>query len=401
MAPPFRAEQIGSLLRPEKLLRVRGNSSVYGKTFEKSIPEEVKRTTEEAIADVVKKQLDLNIRPITSGEYERHIFYSGFFERLQGFDVKDFVYDDDVWRTNLPTVAQKMRAGEVGTRPVGIANRKIEYTRSPLLGEWEYLRSLLPEEKWRECKLTIPSPTYLHLQLKPGFAYSSQVYEDDNAYFEDLATAYQMELKTLYEAGLRSIQVDDPNLTFFMMNEFRAGCVLDGIGPEDLLDTYINAHNACLSGRPKDMHIGVHLCRGNFMQSVHFASGSYEVIAKKLFEELDYDTFYLEFDTERAGGFEPLRFLPRGKNVVLGLVSTKSAEMEDIAVVKDRVFEAADIIALGQGRESKDVLQDSLAVSPQCGFASLSLGGGIGVDMEIMWKKLSLVRDLARSIWQE
>jgi methionine synthase II (cobalamin-independent) len=396
MAPPFRAEQIGSLLRPPELLAARDAASSW--TYSQTVPEEVKRLTQEAIAAAVQKQLALSIRPITSGEYERDSFYSGFFEKIQGFDALPAIPIPSGFRTNYGAATLLQRQG-VKTRPGVVANRKIEHVQSAYLEEWESLKSLLPPEKWKECKLTMPSPTWQHMQLAKGTAYAPSAYSSDKEYFTDLAAAYATEICTLYDAGLRSIQVDDPALTYFLTPEFRAGCVADEIDPEELLDLYIWAHNACLAGRPSDLHVGIHLCRGNMPGSTHVVAGSYELIAKRLFTELDYDTYYLEYDTERAGDFEPLRHLPVGKNVVLGVVSTKAPELEDMEDLVKKVHAAADVIAKGQDRSREGVIQTSLGVSPQCGFSSRSVAGGKDMTFDRMWEKLVLVKDLARRIW--
>jgi methionine synthase II (cobalamin-independent) len=399
MAPPFRAEQIGSLLRPPQLLSARATSNSI-MTYTRSLPENVKRVTQEAIATAIQEQLSLSIRPLTSGEFERHIFYSGLFEKLQGFDVIPEVPIPSGFRTKFPTTIQLQRQG-LKFRPGVVATGKIKHVQVAYLDEWKTLKSLLPQEQWKECKFTMPSITWQHMQLAVGTPYSPSVYSSDKDYFTDLAIAYATEFHALYSAGLRSIQIDDPNLTYFLTEGFIAGCTDDGINPDELLDLYIWAHNACLANRPKDLHVGVHLCRGNMAGSTHVVSGSYERIAHRMFSGLDYDTFYLEYETERAGDFEPLRYLPVGKNVVLGVVSTKDPKLEDLDELVGRVESAADVIARGQGRTRGEVIRDSLGVSPQCGFASMSQGGGVGMTEKRMWEKLVLVRDLARIVWTD
>jgi methionine synthase II (cobalamin-independent) len=399
MAPPFRAEQIGSLLRPAELLSARTKSDSTT-SYAQNLPEEVQRLTKVAIAAAVQKQIALSIRPITSGEFERHIFYGGFFENIEGFEVLPELPLPDGFRTKFPTSGTLMKMG-IKTRPGVVATGKIKHVKSPYLEEWETLKGLLKPEQWKDGKLTMPSPTWQHMQLAKGTAYSSSVYSSDKDYFTDLAAAFKAEFTTLYSAGLRSIQIDDPNLTYFMTDGFLEGCVADGIDPDELLDLYIWAHNACLADMPKDLHIGIHLCRGNMASSTHVVSGSYERIAKKIFQGLDYQTYYLEYDSERAGDFEPLRHLPVGKNVVLGVVSTKNPKMEILDDLVGKVESAADVIARGQGKTREEVIEASLGVSPQCGFASISLGGGVGFSEEIMWEKLVLVRDLARKIWKD
>jgi methionine synthase II (cobalamin-independent) len=177
---------------------------------------------------------------------------------------------------------------------------------------------------------------------------------------------------------------------FFMTDEFLEGCAEDGVDPDKLLDLYIWAHNSCLSGIPKDLHIGIHLCRGNMASSTHVVSGSYERIAKKIFQGLNYETYYLEYDSDRAGDFEPLRHLPVEKNVVLGLLSTKSPELEDVEALVGKVNAAAEVIARGQNKTREEVIRQSLGVSPQCGFASMSQGGGVGMTDEKMWEKVRI-----------
>jgi methionine synthase II (cobalamin-independent) len=380
MAPSFRAEQIGSLLRPKDLLSARKKSDSTT-SYARNLSEDVKRLTKEAIASAVQKQLSLSIRPITSGEYERHIFYGGFFENIVGFEVLPELPLPEGFRTKFPTTATLMNLG-IKTRPGVVATGKIKHVKSPYLEEWETLKGLLKPEQWKEAKLTIPSPTWQHMQLAKGTAYSSSVYQSDIEYFTDLAAAFNAEFQILYSAGLRSIQIDDPNLTYFMTDEFLEGCKVDGLDPDHLLDLYIWAHNACLSGLPKDLHVGIHLCRGNMASSTHVVSGSYERIAKKIFQGFDYQTYYLEYDSDRAGDFEPLRHLPIGKNVVLGVVSTKDLEMESLEELVGKVNSAADVIARGQEKTRQEVLQNSLGVSPQCGFASMSQGGGVGMTEE-------------------
>lgn len=243
------------------------------------------------------------------------------------------------------------------------------------------------------------------MQLRPGSAYTRDSgYVSDEVYFSDLAAAYRAELKSLYDAGCRNVQVDDPNMTFFVMDSFLDGCRADGVDPVVLLEQYIQVHNTCIADRPEDMHIGIHLCRGNMWSGVvegGIGAGSYERIAERVLQGLHYESFYLEYDDERSGDFEPLRFLPEGKHVVLGLVSTKRVELEQMNDLVRRVEEAAGVIAKAQGRTVEDVMERCLAVSPQCGFASQSQGGGRGMTEERQWEKLELVRDLARKLWKD
>ncbi|KAI1387743.1 UROD/MetE-like protein [Hypoxylon trugodes] len=400
MAPTFRADHIGSLLRPQSLLDARSELSSPSKMYSLNIPQSVKDAETQAVREVVQAQLHKGIRPITDGEYARHIYYGGFFEKLSGFEAKPDLPIPDAFRTDFPTTTGLAKMGAT-TRAAVVCTGKIEYKESPYLSEWIALRDNLSQDMWREAKFTIPAPNYQHIQLKPGTAWTQQSgYTSDKEYFDDLAKCYAAELKTLYDAGLRNIQVDDPHLTYFCSPQFVEGCEKDGTDVDELLDLYTRTHNQLLANKPTDLHAGMHLCRGNMSGSTYWVSGSYEKIAYKLFNETDYQTYYLEFDDlERAGGFGPLRFLPKGKNVVLGLISTKTPELEDPNTIKERIHAAAAVIANAQGIAPKEAI-GYLALSPQCGFSSSSLAGGKGMTMERMWEKLQLVRDIARDVWK-
>lgn len=405
MSSPFRADQVGSLLRPSSLLEIRSKHNITASYDGITTKPEVVKATHDAIAEAVKLQLEKSVYPITTGELERSIFYGGFFETLEGFTTIPDLPIPGAFRTNFCTTGALQKAG-IKTRPGLVATGKIRWEKPAYGDSWELLKGLVPDASyWPKCKITMPSPTYQHMQLKKGTAYTRDSgYKSDEEYFVDLAAAYRAELKNLYDAGCRNVQVDDPNMTFFVMDEFREGCRIDGFEPEVLVEQYIKVHNDCIADRPKDFHVGIHLCRGNLWNEIAkrgLGSGSYEMIAERMFNGLDYDTFFLEYDDERSGDFEPLRFLPQGKVVVLGLVSTKRAEMESIDDLVRRVKEAATIISKAQGRTVEEVMEEHLAVSPQCGFASQSQGGGAGMTVTKQWEKLVLVRDLARKLWKD
>lgn len=393
MAPPFRNDQIGSMIRPASLLQAREQLRIY----EDTLSDDLQIQTQDAITAVVQKQLHLGVRSITSGEYERTIFYSNFFERLAGMEQRHGLRLPQDMRPGLPTWEALQKMGFT-TREACVATGKIHHVESPNMPTWELLKAATPREHWGQCKISIPSIAWEHLQLPAGGAFTPGLYASDREYFVDLAAAYRRELQVLYEAGLRSVQIDDPNLTFFVNEGFRAALLADGVDPEELLALYIWAHNEAIRDHPADMHIGIHLCRGNIPGSKGFVEGSYEPIAESVLAKLDHDTLYLEFDGEAAGTFECLRFIPRGKNVVLGLVTTKTPGLENFETLVGRVHEAAEVIAQGQGRSAEEVLADTLGVSPQCGFASSVWTRGVGTE-ENMWKKLVLVRDVARKVW--
>ncbi len=344
-----------------------------------------------AVADDVQRFL---------GEYNRHIFYGGFFEKLEGMTPVADLPIIEAFRTDFPTTTKLAEMGAT-TRAAVVCTGPIRWRGSAYMDEWKLLRSSIPQSQWSECKITLPAPSYQHIQLKPGTAYTKESgYTSDEQYFLDLGKAYATEIKALYDEGCRNIQIDDPHLTYFCSSRFIEGCKKDGTNTDLLLDLYLEAHQMFLKHRPgKDLHIGIHLCRGNMSGSTHWVSGSYDQIAEKLFSRTDYETYYLEFDdTERQGGFEPLRYLPRGKNVVLGLVSTKRADLESMDSIVAGVEQAVEVVAKAQNVDSEQA-RDCLALSPQCGFSSSSLGGGKDIDLDRMWQKLSLVRDAARRIW--
>ncbi|PHH84870.1 hypothetical protein CDD83_1248 [Cordyceps sp. RAO-2017] len=391
---PFHANHIGSLIRPAALSELQARADDSG---DSAAAAELAAAQRAAIADIVAKQRARGVRPLTSGELDRRYYFAGFFEKLDGFrQVSPVPWE--LARAAAPPVAALRRAG----RPypmAAVCEAKIGYGRSPYLDNWRMLRDAVPEPLWPACKFTMPPPCFFHLRLAPGRCYSPAAYADDAAFFADLAAAYRRELRALHAAGLRLLQIDDPTLAYFCSDDMLRALRRDGVDPDLLLDRYIRAHNDCIADRPDGLHVGLHICRGNFAQSMHFSEGSYERIAQRLFTSLDYDTFLLEYDSPRAGGFEPLRFLPAGKSVVLGVATTKDPGLEDAEAIKERVREAARIIAEGQGRSVDEVMK-SIGISPQCGFASVAVGAD-GMTEERMFAKLDLIRSVARDLWPE
>ncbi|PNS14485.1 hypothetical protein CAC42_3771 [Sphaceloma murrayae] len=392
VAIPFHAEHIGSLLRPDDL-QIAKQAHKEGKLSD----EELTKAEQKSVKYIVQKQQELGIRPLVSGEYDRMVYFSGFFEKLEGFKEVGEDAPWDIYRLSAPPIKALKDAG-LKYPMAAVCTGKIKYKESPYLEKWKYLRSLVPKEQWGECKFTMPPACYFHLRLAPGSIYPTDVY-DDEGYFADLAKAYQAEFRTLHSEGLKSIQIDDPTLAYFCSQAMIDSLRADGIDTDKLFDLYLKAHNDCLVDRPEGLHVGLHICRGNFSKSMHFSEGSYEAIAERFFKTLNYDTFYLEYDTDRAGGFEPLRFLPKGKNVVLGVVSTKVPQLEDPEKMKAKVHAAAEVIAQGQGISKEEALQ-SIGISPQCGFASTGVGNK-DVTEEDMFKKLQLVKDVAKEIWPD
>lgn len=335
---------------------------------------------------------------------------------MEEINLREGGYDQSIFRMYAPDVQSFMHAKTIPNQ-VTVATGKLSHTgKSTFLPELEFMKSILPESQWGSIKLTLTSPSWYvvlsthmptepsltrfryHFRYGPKKAYLKGVYENDDEYFADLAKAYQTELKILYDAGLRNAQIDDPNLAYFCSESMLEGWKND---PENFqtadeqLDAYIKFYNACVV-REKDFHMGIHLCRGNYMGSKHFSEGAYDRIATKLFNDLNVSTYYLEYDTPRAGGFEPLKHLPTDKNVVLGVVTSKFAELEDKQEMVDRIYKAADYMAEGSGQSREEALQ-RISVSPQCGFASHAEGNSL--TSEDMRSKLELVRSIADAIW--
>ncbi|GIZ46289.1 hypothetical protein CKM354_000941900 [Cercospora kikuchii] len=394
--PPFRAEHIGSLLRPDELVKKR-----YAVADGSAKPEELVPIEQQAIKDIVNLQQECGIHSITNGEYSRHQFWGTFMETLNGMEeinLREGGYDQSIFRAYAPDVKSFMHAKTIPNQ-VTVAAGKLSHTgKSTFLPELEYLKSILPKDQWSKIKLTITSPSWYHFRYGPNKAYLPGVYASDDEYFADLAKAYQVELKILYDAGLRNAQVDDPNLAYFCSEAMLEGWKNDKENfqtADEQLDAYIKFYNECLRV-PEDFHMGIHLCRGNYMGSKHFSEGAYDRIATKLFNDLNVSTYYLEYDTERAGGFEPLKHLPKHKNVVLGVITSKFPELENQKDMVERVYKAADFVAEGSGQTREQAL-NQLSVSPQCGFASHAEGNSL--QREDMKKKLQLVRSIADEVW--
>ncbi|KAM3458087.1 hypothetical protein MY3296_000737 [Beauveria thailandica] len=386
----FHADHIGSLTRPDSL------SAAQAKADEGSISDADLRVVQRAaIDDIVQKQLANGVRAISSGEYDRKYYFSGFFEKLDGFhEVSPVPWE--LARMSAPPIAALKKTGKQYPMAV-VCHGKIKRLESPYMNNWKMLRDTLPSDQWRLCKFTMPPPCYFHLRLARGKCYSSEAYSSDGEFFADLAVAYQQEIQALYDEGLRNLQIDDPTLAYFCSDEMMTALRNEGEDPEALFTQYLQAHNDCIAKRPADMHVGLHICRGNFAKSMHFSQGSYERIAERFFSTLHYDTFFLEYDDERSGGFEPLRHLPLGKSVVLGVVTTKDPALEDRGTVKQRVLGAARIVAAGQGVSVEEAM-GSIGISPQCGFASVAVGAD-GMTEAKMFAKLRLVQDIARELW--
>ncbi|KAH8746155.1 hypothetical protein BGZ57DRAFT_917939 [Hyaloscypha finlandica] len=391
--PPFRAEHLGSLLRPKELLQKRA-------LFEKNELSQAECTgaEDEAVDKVVKVQVASGFRAVSDGEYRRAVFWGTFFEELEGMtEIRN--PSMDLFRPYVPDIAGFIEKGHKPGQSC-ICTGKIRHKgKSTLIRQFEYLKTLIPEERWGEIKLTMIAPPWYHLRYKNGLAFPPEVYASDEEYLADISKAVSEELDILYAAGVRNLQFDDPNFAYFCSEKMLAWWAKDKSNkktPDELLDAYIQCYNDSIAKHSEKMHIGLHICRGNFMGSRHFSEGGYDRIAIKLFQKLNVSTFLLEYDTPRAGGFEPLLHLPPHKNVILGVITSKFPELEDKEKMKERILAGADVIAKGASQTREQALQ-RMGVSPQCGFASHEEGNLLG--WEDMENKLALVRAIADDVW--
>lgn len=362
-SPPFHAEHIGSLLRPDALrraFRAHGAGEIDDAAFGAA--------QEAAIREVVKIQEDIGLQAITDGEFRRTTYISHFVESVEGLDFapSSFRFYD-----------QSGGAHEfLGPRCTG----KVKRVKSNSGVEFDFLKTVTT----RTPKMTLPSPATMHF-LGGAEDPPPDAYDDLDGFFSDLATAYAEDIADLAARGARYVQIDDVPFPMLCDPALRGQLEKRGIDPERLLDQYIELTNACVRGRPAGVTAALHVCRGN-LKGTWLSQGGYDAIAEKLFRKLDVDAFFLEYDTERAGGFEPLAAMPDGKFVVLGLVSSKLPEMEDPAALKARIDAA-----------SAYVPRERLGISPQCGFSSAVAGNPVTIEDEIA--KLRLVVETAAELW--
>ncbi|HEX4886058.1 MAG TPA: 5-methyltetrahydropteroyltriglutamate--homocysteine S-methyltransferase [Casimicrobiaceae bacterium] len=363
--PPFRADHVGSFLRPRFLLEARDKFKAGAIDAA-----ELRRVEDEAIRGVVKFQEDLGLRGITDGEYRRTYFHIDFLTQLEGVETKGGI-----------AVSFHSSQGNVDfAPPVMHVTGKVRHVKDIQRADFAFLRAATT----RTPKVTIPSPTMLHFRGGRG-AISRDAYPELDAFYDDVAAAYRDEIASLYAAGCRYVQLDDTNLAYLCDEKMREGARARGDDPNELPRRYAALINAALRDRPADMTVCVHLCRGNF-KSAWAAEGGYEPVAEVLFNDLRVDGYFLEYDDARSGDFAPLRFLPRDKIVVLGLVSTKLDRMETKDDIRRRIDEAAKHAPLEQ-----------FCLSPQCGFSSTVHGNEIHVETQAA--KLRLCVDVANDVW--
>jgi 5-methyltetrahydropteroyltriglutamate--homocysteine methyltransferase len=363
MPAQFRADHIGSFLRPAELLEARSSAS----------PDRLRQLEDQHILRVLARQKELGFDVVTDGEFRRRNFMSDFTDAVEGFDFSDGV--GRTWKAG-------QSAGPSVSRVTGIVTSKLRQVR-PLTGhELPFLKAHSP----LPIKMTLPSATqFPAISFKSGV--TEKVYKDHSALLWDIVAIMKSDLTKLSSDGVKYIQIDAPRYSYYMDPKWREWIQTElKTDPDAALEEAVRADNACFQSAKKDgVTLAIHLCRGN-NRSHWYAEGGYDSIAEKLFGTLEADRFLLEYDDERSGTFEPLRFVPKGKTVVLGLVSSKVPRMEDADVLAKRIEEA-----------SKYVPIENLALSPQCGFASTAEGNLLSEDQQ--WAKLKLVMDTARRVW--
>jgi len=386
--PPFRADHIGSLLRTPELLQAKAD--LQDGSISK---EELFQIENEAIKSVIALQKRLGYKAITDGEYRRKFFFEGFFEQLKGIQVTHGLPLATL-RSFIPTNAKYFKPSSLS---VPLVAGKLERTKPIYLSDFESMKALVERDDVPNIKLTMCSPIWLDFRYgKKWIKEGCDVYDSRADLLDDLVTIFRAELADLYAAGCRDVQIDEPTLTYLCYQPTIDGYKEEGLETSEVLAEYIDMLNACMRDVPKDMTVGIHLCRGN-VRGQNLVEGSYDPIAKQLFTKLNVNCFYLEYDTENAGGFEPLAHLPKDKVAVLGLVSTKKAELETPELMVSRIEEAVRIIQKAHPERSHEEVLDQLCLSPQCGFASEMMGNPI--TKEDMEAKLRLVADVARHIW--
>ncbi|KAL6309890.1 hypothetical protein BKA93DRAFT_756614 [Sparassis latifolia] len=388
--PPFRAEHIGSLLRPAKLVAKRFEFETGACSAE-----ELKAVEDESIPAIVKLQREAGMKTITDGEMRRAAFYQGMFEKLGGMEIVPNC-SLTTFKSYIPYVGIFHAMGLTEYSSI-YCNGKIKRTEGVHTDDFKYLKSLVSSEEVEHIKVTICGPTWMHLRHGSDHTYDKSVYTNDAQYFADLIQAYREEIKELYSLGCRNVQFDDPTFCFFCSDSMITGMEQAGVDHEALLRMYIDVFNDITKSRPADLTMGVHMCRGNF-KGMHYTAGGYARISETLFKRMDVDCFYLEFDDDRSGDLMPLRYLPPNKTAVLGLITTKRGTLESIANLRVRVEEAAEIISQGDPKRPKSDAMNQLCLSPQCGFASVFEGNPISEEEER--KKLELVVEAAKQIWQ-
>ena len=361
---PFRADHVGSLLRTARLkeAREKRDSGLIA-------PAELKAIEDEEILKIVRKQESIGLKDATDGEFRRAFWHYDFLEHLDGVE--------SYWGQ----VGEGIQFKGVQTKPKHMhVTGKIDFTDHPMLAHFAYLKSVAKGAP----KMTIPSPSMLYYRMGREM-FTNGAYPNLEDYYRDMGQTYAKAVTAFADAGCRYLQLDDVSFAYLCDTDQRKMLSDRGDDPNDQLQRNIGMINTALAKRPADMRITMHLCRGNF-RSTFIASGGYEPVADALFNQVNVDGYFMEWDTDRAGGFEPLRFLPKGKTVVLGLITSKTGGIEKKDDLKRRIDEAAKYAPIEQ-----------LCLSPQCGFASTEEGNTLAEDEQ--WRKLELAVETARDVW--
>ena len=361
--PPFRADHVGSFLRPAALKEARARRERNEITAE-----QLKAVEDREIAALVRKQEEVGLKSITDGEYRRAFWNYDFLGRLDG--VEAYLGERKIkFQGPQPRPMMLRVTGKLGT-----------FSGHPMLDHFRFVK----QHTSQTPKMTIPSPSSLHFRYGRS-AVPESIYPDMNDFYRDLGQTYRLAVKAFANAGCRYIQLDEVNFTYLCDPALRKQVSDRGDDVERLPHIYASMINAAISDVPAGMTTAMHLCRGNF-QSTFVASGGYEPVAEILFNAINIQAYFMEYDSDRAGGFEPLRFVPKGKTVVLGLVTSKSGQLESKDALKRRIDEASKYIPL-----------DQLCLSPQCGFASTEEGNILAEDEQ--WAKLRMIVELADEVW--
>ena len=365
--PPFKYDVVGSFLRPDYLKKAReefANGTIDAK--------QLKDVEDKAIKELVAKEKEVGLQAVTDGEFRRRYWHLDFLADLDGVEE----IKADHWSVHFKGHQPKAATLKIVD--------KIDFGNHPFLEHFKYLNSIA---QGTLCKMTIPSPSMLHLICCVRSEEYTPIkrYQDMNVLYHDIAIAYQKAIRAFYDAGCRYLQLDDTSWGEFCDANKRKAYKERGLDLDEIAKSYVDMINLALEAKPEDMTITMHICRGNF-RSTWFSSGGYEPVAKTLFGHCKVDGFFLEYDSERSGDFSPLRYIQNQK-VVLGLITSKFPELEDKEEVKKRIQEA-----------EKYVAKEQLCLSPQCGFSSTEEGNVMTEDEQ--WAKVKLVKEIAEEVWR-
>ncbi len=361
--PPFRADHVGSLLRPLPLKEAR----TQRESGEISA-EQLKAVEDREIEKIIRRQEDIGLKAVTDGEFRRAFWNYDFLGALDG--VEAYLGERKI----------KFRGPNPKPMMLRVTSKLGSFTTHPMLAHFQFVKAHARVTP----KMTIPSPSSLHFRYGRD-AIPGAIYPDMEEFYADLGRTYAKAVRAFADRGCRYLQLDEVNLAYLCDPKLRAQVSERGEDPEQLPAAYARLINAAIADIPPDMTICMHLCRGNF-QSTFVASGGYEPVAETLFNDINVHGYFMEYDSDRAGGFEPLRFVPKGKTVVLGLVTTKSGRLESKDDIKRRIDQAAKFVPLEQ-----------LCLSPQCGFASTEEGNILAEEEQ--WAKLKMIVELAEEVW--